>query len=68
MLSVVSDLKFYLNMFNTAISFIIYGMIFSLEEGGGGELACLLLLALRATYSSISVILVSRIPLILSCR
>ena len=67
MLSVVSDLKFYLNMFNTAISFIIYGMIFSLEEGGG-ELACLLLLALRATYSSISVILVSRIPLILSCR
>ena len=35
MLSVVSDLKLYLKMFNTAISFIIYGMIFSLEEGGG---------------------------------
>ena len=66
MLSVVSDLKLYLNMFNTAISFIVYDMIFSLEEGG--ELACLLLLALRATNSSISVILVSRISLILSCR
>ena len=34
MLSVVSDLKLYLNMFNTAISFIINGMMFSLEEGG----------------------------------
>ena len=68
MLSVVSDLKLYLNMFNTAISFIVYDMIFSLEEGGARELTCLLLLALRATNSSISVILVSRISLILSCR
>ena len=34
---------------------------------GRGGVACLSLLALRATNSSISVILVSRMPIMLSC-
>ena len=72
MFSDVSDLKLY-NMFNTAISCIVYGMIFSLEGWhvkleGGSLLIFLLLLALRATNASISVILVLRIRPLLSCR
>ena len=72
MFSDVSDLKLY-NMFNTAISCIVYGMIFSLERWhvkleGGSLLIFLLLLALRATNASISVILVLRIRPLLSCR
>ena len=72
MFSDVSDLKLY-DMFNTAIPCIVYSTIFSLEGWhvkleGGSLLIFLLLLALRATNASISVILVLRIRPLLSCK